>query len=92
MGDDTYIIEVEHVTMNFNLAEERADTIKEFFVRLLKGQLHFNSFTAVSDVSYKVKKGESLALIGRNGSGKSTLLKMIAGVMLPSKGSISVRA
>lgn len=85
-----YVIEIDHVTMNFNLAKERADTVKEYVVRLLKGELHFNSFTAVSDVSYRIKRGESLALIGRNGSGKSTLLKIVAGVLYPSKGSVTV--
>lgn len=84
------IIEVSHVDMRFNLAEEKTDTIKEYFVKLLKGKLHFSEFYAVKDVSFTVRKGESVALIGRNGSGKSTLLKIIAGVLYPSRGTVTV--
>lgn len=84
------IIEINHVDMRFNLAEEKTDTIKEYFVKLLRGKLHFSEFYAVKDVSFNIKKGESVALIGRNGSGKSTLLKIIAGVLYPSSGSVAV--
>ncbi len=86
-----HTIEVNHADMRFNLAEEKTDTIKEYFVKLLKGKLHFSEFYAVRDVSFTVQRGESVALIGRNGSGKSTLLKMIAGVLYPSRGTVTVR-
>lgn len=85
------IIEVRDVSMRFNLATERTDTIKEYFVKLLKGQLMFNEFYALKDVSLTVNRGEAVALIGANGSGKSTLLKCIAGVLYPTAGSIEVR-
>jgi ABC-type polysaccharide/polyol phosphate transport system ATPase subunit len=85
------IIDVDHVSMRFNLAEEKTDTIKEYFVKLVTGKLHFTEFYALKDVSFSVKKGESVALIGRNGSGKSTMLKIIAGVMYPTYGSVTVR-
>lgn len=84
------IIEINHVDMRFNLEEEKTDTIKEYFVKLLKGKLRFSEFYAVKDVSFTVRKGESVALIGRNGSGKSTLLKIIAGVLYPSAGNVIV--
>ena len=87
---DKNIIEISHVDMRFNLEEEKTDTIKEYFVKLLKGKLRFSEFYAVKDVSFTVHKGESVALIGRNGSGKSTLLKIIAGVLYPTAGSVSV--
>ena len=86
-----HTIEVNHADMRFNLAEEKTDTIKEYFVKILKGKLHFSEFYAVRDVSFTVQRGESVALIGRNGSGKSTLLKMIAGVLYPSRGTVTVR-
>lgn len=89
--DELPIIEVKNVSMRFNLAKERTDTFKEFIVKLLKRQLMFQEFFALKDVSFTVKRGESVALIGRNGSGKSTLLKCIAGVMYPTKGEIIVR-
>ena len=91
MNQDLPIIEVKNVSMRFNLATERTDTIKEYFVKLLKGQLMFNEFYALKDVSLTVNRGEAVALIGANGSGKSTLLKCIAGVLYPTAGSIEVR-
>lgn len=92
MGNEKCVIDVNNVSMRFNLAQERTDTIKEYFVRLIKGRLLFNEFYALKDVSLSVKKGESVALIGRNGSGKSTMLKTIAGVLKPTKGSVQVCA
>ena len=91
MNQSSPIIEVKNVSMRFNLATERTDTIKEYFVKLLKGQLMFNEFYALKDVSLTVNRGEAVALIGANGSGKSTLLKCIAGVLYPTTGSIEVR-
>ena len=91
MNQDLPIIEVKNVSMRFNLATEKTDTIKEYFVKLLKGQLMFNEFYALKDVSLTVNRGEAVALIGANGSGKSTLLKCIAGVLYPTTGSIEVR-
>ena len=91
MNQDLPIIEVKNVSMRFNLATEKTDTIKEYFLKLLKGQLMFNEFYALKDVSLTVNRGEAVALIGANGSGKSTLLKCIAGVLYPTAGSIEVR-
>lgn len=84
------IIEVKDVSMRFNLAEEKTDTIKEYILKLLKGQLKFNEFYALKDVSFSIEKGDSVALVGKNGSGKSTMLKIIAGVMNQTKGSVFV--
>lgn len=84
------IIDVNDVTMRFNLAEEKTETIKEYFVKLVSGKLHFNEFFALKNVSFQVKRGEAVALIGKNGSGKSTILKILAGVMYPTKGSVTV--
>lgn len=84
------IIEVNGVTMRFNLAEEKTDTIKEYFVKLVTGKLHFNEFYALKNVSFEVKRGEAVALIGKNGSGKSTMLKILAGVLYPTEGTVTV--
>ena len=83
-------VEVNNVSMRFNLAQEKTETLKEYTVKLLKGKLMFNEFYALKNVSFTVNKGEAVALIGRNGSGKSTMLKVIAGVMYPSEGSCTV--
>ena len=91
MNKGSPIIEVKNVSMRFNLATEKTDTVKEYIVKLLKRQLMFNEFYALRDVSLTVNRGEAVALIGANGSGKSTLLKCIAGVLYPTTGSIEVR-
>lgn len=84
------VISVNNVSMRFNLAKEKTETLKEYLVKFFQHKLFFNEFYALNDVSFTVQKGESVALIGRNGSGKSTMLKVIAGVMYPSKGSVHV--
>ena len=85
------IIKVNHVSMKFNLASERYDGFKEYVIRSLKKEIKYNEFWALKDVSFEVYRGDSLGLIGLNGSGKSTMLKTIAGVLKPTKGSVSVR-
>ena len=84
------IISVQNVTMRFNMPKERLDSLKEFFVKLVKKQLHFEEFYALKNVSLEVKAGEVLGIVGLNGSGKSTLLKLISGILHPSEGSVAV--
>lgn len=84
-------IEVNNVTMRFNLAKEKTNNLKEYVIKLCKGNLHYDEFYALRDVSFNIKQGSSVALIGSNGSGKSTLLKLISGIFKPYKGSIVVR-
>ena len=85
------IIEVNHVSMRFNLAKEKNESLKEYFLALAKGKLHFDEFYALRDVSLTVEPGDFYGLVGLNGSGKSTLLKVISGVYRPSAGSCRVR-
>lgn len=85
------IVEVNHVSMKFNLASEKFDSFKEYFIKNLKKQISYNEFWALTDVSFSLNQGDSLGLIGLNGSGKSTMLKIIAGVLKPTKGSVAVR-
>lgn len=85
------IISVEHVSMKFNLMEERVDNLKEFVVRAAKGKLFYNEFVALRDVSFTVDKGDVLGLVGFNGAGKSTLLKILAGVLKPTSGRVVTR-
>lgn len=85
------IISVNNVSMVFNLAKEKTDSLKEYVLKLLKNQLMLQPFHALSEVNLEIERGDSVALIGINGCGKSTLLKIIAGVMHPTKGSVTVR-
>lgn len=85
------IIEVENVSMRFRLEQNKTDTIKEYLLKMARRQLRYSDFYALNDVSFRVERGDSVALIGTNGSGKSTMLKLIAGVMYPTGGSLSVR-
>ena len=90
MDDKKIMIDVDHVTIRFNKANQKVDNLKEYVVKLLKRELLFQEFLAVKDVSFQVKAGEAWGLIGTNGSGKSTMLKAISGILKPYKGSISV--
>lgn len=91
MNNSGNIIEIKNISMCFNLAKEKTDTIKEYFFKMVKGKLHYTEFYALKDISFDIKRGDAIALIGRNGSGKSTMLKIIAGVMYPSTGTVTVR-
>lgn len=90
MDEKRVMIDVDHVSIRFNLSNQKVDNLKEYFVKLLKKQLMFQEFFAVKDVSFKVHAGEAWGLIGTNGSGKSTMLKAISGILAPYKGNITV--
>ena len=63
-------LEVIDATVRFNMASERIDNLKEYFVKLVKRQLMFQEFLALQHINFSVKKGESWGIIGTNGSGK----------------------
>ena len=84
------VIEVKNVSMRFNMAKEKSESLKEYFVAMMQGKLRFEEFWALKDVSLTVERGDFYGLIGLNGSGKSTLLKVIAGVFKPTQGSAAV--
>ncbi|MBR2100278.1 MAG: ABC transporter ATP-binding protein, partial [Eubacterium sp.] len=74
------VIKVDHVSMKFNLNKEKVDNLKEYMIRLVKGKIEYEKFVALNDISFEVKKGDRLAILGFSGAGKSTLLKTIVGV------------
>ena len=90
MENKRVMIDVDHVSIRFNLANQKVDNLKEYFVKMIKKELMFQEFLAVQDISFQVKEGESWGLIGTNGSGKSTMLKAISGISKPYKGSVTV--
>ena len=78
------------MSMQYRLQKERITSFKEYLVKLVQGKLKTNKFWVLNDINVNILKGESLALFGHNGAGKSTLLKLIAGVLNPTKGKVSV--
>lgn len=84
------IVEVDQVSMIFNIASERLTNLKEYFIKLARHELMFKEFRALNDISFTVRRGDVFGLVGTNGSGKSTMLKIIAGVLDPSEGSCFV--
>jgi lipopolysaccharide transport system ATP-binding protein len=81
---------VESATVRFNMASEKIDSFKEYFVKLIKRQLRFQEFFALKDINLDIKRGESWGIVGRNGAGKSTLLKLICGILSPNSGTVTV--
>ncbi|MGG4034631.1 ABC transporter ATP-binding protein [Paenibacillus cisolokensis] len=88
MGD--IAVSIRNVSMCFNLQIEKIDSLKEYFVKIIKGQVSYKEFWALNNISFDIYKGEVFGLVGLNGAGKSTLLKVIAGVLKPTEGKVSV--
>lgn len=82
------VVRVNDVSMMFNLSSEKIDSIKEYFIKALRHELHFQEFWALKNVSFELEKGDSIGIVGLNGSGKSTLLKIVSGILKPTKGTV----
>lgn len=82
---------VDHVSLAYRITKDRAGSMKEFAINLLKRQVQFESLWALDDVTFEVPQGEVFAIIGPNGAGKSSLLKVLAGVLPPTSGRVVVR-
>jgi len=89
MSINETVIKFDHITKQFSKLNHK--TFKEFIPALFRGEKTKDNFTALDDISFEIKKGETVGIIGPNGSGKSTILKLIAGVMSPTSGTISVK-
>lgn len=83
------MIRLDHVGMRFNLSKEKVDSVKEYVIKLLKRDLHFDEFWALKGVSFSIQKGDRVGVLGLNGAGKSTLMKVIAGVFRPTEGVVT---
>ncbi len=83
-----YMVEVKDVTMKFHMNNDKIMSLKEYVTASLRGIVKYEEFTALDHVSFNVRKGETLGLIGRNGAGKSTALKVISGILKPTEGEV----
>lgn len=85
------IITVNNVSMHFRMDKNHTTSLKEWMVSFLKGKQQYETFHALNDVTFDVKKGEIFGIIGHNGAGKSTLLKVVSGIYKPSSGQAVTR-
>ena len=89
VDDRPVVIDVDHIDMEFILNKQKVDNLKEFVIRKIKGNIEVAKFKALDDITFQVRKGERLAIMGLNGAGKSTLLKAIVGVYKPTSGKVT---
>lgn len=84
------IIRAKNISMRYLMTYDRIKSIKEYLVQLVKGKIKYEEFWALRNVSFEIKKGEVVGIIGHNGAGKSTLLKVISGILKPTDGELEV--
>lgn len=84
------VIEIQDVSMVFRVANVNPSGLKEYLIQKMKRQVRHRELRALDHVSFDVKRGEVVGIIGTNGSGKSTLLKIVSGAMKPSNGKVLV--
>ena len=85
---DDCLMELKNVTMKFVKYDVGVNSLKELVVRAFKGDLKREKFVCLKNISFSIRKGESVAIIGRNGVGKSTLLKIMSGILKPTSGTV----
>ena len=90
-SDPDPVIDLQDVSVRYRLPHERIPTFKEFAIKWLRGRVVYEDLLALSHVSLRVRKGESYGVIGRNGAGKTTLMKVIAQVLRPTEGTVTIR-
>lgn len=85
-------IELNNVTVRFRIPHEKIPTLQEYAIRWLKRRrVSFTDFNALNNISFSIKQGETVGIIGANGAGKSTLLKVISRVIRPNQGRVFLR-
>ena len=89
-GEGHVRIRFENVVQRFRIIQERPDTLREAFAHLFRNRTSYYDFEALQGISFAIRDGEVVGIVGRNGSGKSTILKIIAGVYRPTSGVVDV--
>lgn len=88
---EPYAVELKNIEMHFNMCKEKLQSLKEYFLKLVRRQLRYEDFIALDKVTLNIEKGDVFGIVGLNGSGKSTMLKIISGILTPTKGSVVTR-
>ena len=83
-----YAIDVKNITKSFKVYLDRSDNLKDFIIH--SNRRKFENREVLKGISFKVKKGEAIGLVGRNGCGKSTTLKLLTRIMYPDTGEIKI--
>ena len=81
-------VEVDDVSIRYKVGDFKAIGLKEYVIRRIKRNYHVQEFWADRHITFSLKKGDMLGIVGANGAGKSTLLKAIAGIMTPTEGAV----
>lgn len=89
MAKQPLAMKIDHVSMRFNLSSEKVDNIKEYVIKMIKKELMYQEFWALRDISFEVRRGDRLGIMGLNGAGKSTLLKIVSGVLKATEGTVT---
>jgi ABC-type polysaccharide/polyol phosphate transport system ATPase subunit len=87
---DHPVIHLDQVSLRYRLAKQRIPSLKEYAIHLVRGALTYQELWALRDVSFAIRRGEVVGIVGRNGAGKSTLLKVISGILKPTRGAVTV--
>ncbi len=84
------IIAAKNISFAYRVLNKHHTSLKTLFRDFLHGRVSIEDYVAINDLSFEINKGETVAIIGKNGAGKSTLLKILARVIKPTTGSISI--
>jgi len=83
-------IVIDNVSKKFRIPHEKKTTIFQNILGVIRRQFEYEELWALRDVSFAIKQGETFGIIGKNGSGKTTLLKILAKVLYPNSGSVTI--
>lgn len=89
--DKNTVIKADNLGIKYNLSEQKVDDFKDYIIKAVKGELNYNEFWALKNVSFEIEAGDHVGILGLNGAGKSTLLKAIAGVLKPTEGTVQTK-
>ena len=84
------VIEAKNISFAYRVLNKQHSSLKTLFRDFLHGKVSIEDYVAIKDITFEIKKGETVAIIGKNGAGKSTLLKILARVINPTTGSILI--